>query len=187
MKLSIRFAVCTCVALLCLRPDAGAVTFKVNSMAPIVDSGSPNTPKSYHDTILLQKAEREGSSDPDSPFLVSYAADGLSATLTLKPNYTPPSVLYLALKASNEYVVWEIKDWNPGETATLEVANDVIFNSPKGKNPRPSPQQISHISLYGYEASRVPDAGPTLLLLLLGLGSIACIITGRRRRGSVRS
>jgi len=169
-------------------PSASALVFDVNSQATLVEHVyKANTPKSYRDTGLLYKADFERSGVVESGetdlFEAALGQEGLLASLKFSAGPEKPEALYLALKSSNEYVVWDIRGWDPTRHDALQVLNDQIFNSSKGRNGT-RPQQISHVSIYGSrgaaEVVSIPDGGRTALLLGGGVGAL--LLVGRRWR-----
>ncbi|MBX3748399.1 MAG: hypothetical protein KF833_24095 [Verrucomicrobiae bacterium] len=140
-------------------------------------------PKVYEEAPLLFMVTRgdDGKTVGDgvtSLFGVTFDKDGLGATLTLDPEAARPSILFLAIKAANTYVVWELSGWDPDKYDSLQVWNDLIFNHPASANGRKA-HKITHIAVYGREGSvRVADGGR--MLLLLG-GAVGLIVMADRR------
>lgn len=177
------------VALLAAAATAWSVPFQVNTQGDLVGKGSPMPPKVYEEVPLLFMVTRgdDGRTAGDgatSLFGVAFDKDGLGATLTLDPEAANPSILYLAIKAANTYVVWELSGWDPDRHDSLRVWNDLIFNNPMSANGRKA-HKITHIAVYGREGSvQVADGGRMLLLLGGAVGVI--VVADRRARRSRR-
>lgn len=127
-------------------------------------------------TSPLYKTDENGPSkifsDTATQFKNGVMSEPLNAIISLKPGELKPELTYLALKAGDNFAVWDISSWNePVGYTELLVSNDVFFN---GNN---KPRAISHVAIYGTESTfkpqggtqDVPDGSSTLALLGISL------------------
>ncbi|MBL9137240.1 MAG: hypothetical protein JNK85_15315 [Verrucomicrobiales bacterium] len=133
-------------------------------------------------------------------FKTTFALDKILATLVLT-SAERPQLTYLALQAAEDYVIWDISDWNRWSTDTMVVVNDRITEVKTisvpilGRLSIQVPDDITGIALYGPSlaslpsvggssgdvgfgsttspATSVPDGGSMLALLAVGVAAAA--------------
>ena len=172
---------------------ASAICYDVNAQATLKFAVAGNAPEdSLMGSPFLYKGEPDGTEKGAvASFTTTYSEDLKSATIKIDAGSW--DLDYIALKAGNGYVFWELTGWDPTKYDCLIIDNDQIFNTTKFKlnkpnnnnkdnnDNTPNPREISHLNLYG-GAIAVPDSGATLSLLGLGLLGVAAASRAQRRK-----
>ncbi|MBL9134286.1 MAG: hypothetical protein JNK85_00395 [Verrucomicrobiales bacterium] len=128
---------------------------------------------------FLYKINRDGSPAETGPakdtFSGSFSGGNLIATILF--NGPSPDLTYVALKAGNRWVYWNVSSVDFSLYDCIQITNDGILKNPQGN----ASQAISHISLWGTEGTpSVPDGGSLVAMLGLALTGMGLA----RRRSS---
>lgn len=185
---------------------ARAIPFAVNLFGDYLGkvSDAENLPSTYEGRSLVYgvtRSEGHWSESGDAGlFKTTFALDSLLGYLELTTQ-DRPQLSYLALQADDDYVIWDISDWNSWKGTSMVVVNDRITEVKTIKVPFLGqlkihvPEDITGIALYGPSLASspsvgggsgggdlglvtspvtgVPDGGPVLALLAVGIVAAA--------------
>jgi hypothetical protein len=141
------------------------------------------------DLVYLAKNNRgstteNGAISYASHFTVSYSSDGTSATLTWNLNDVPYDLRYVVIKdgipqgGGDKY--YHLYSVTSDQYKVDDQGASVVFNVADEPTAGETQRTISHISFYGVKSQVVPDGGPTLALLGVGILSLGAL--ARRRK-----